>query len=91
MKPPYLSIGIVTVFTVGGIVPESTAQLQPRTPLSKLTVISKPSFDSQLSLKFRDDHHARQVRLSNAAVLCGSRFDLIDARLWKLYGLRERK
>ncbi len=39
----------------------ATAQLIPRTPLPKAAAISKPPYESRLTVKFRDDLKARAV------------------------------
>jgi len=59
MKPPHFLVGMAMVSTIGGIVLQAQAQLQPRTPLSKLPTISKPPYESELTLKFRDDLKVR--------------------------------
>lgn len=59
MKP--LSFAAASTLLILSAVRMAGAQLIPRTPLSKPATISKPEFESELSVKFRDDLKVRPV------------------------------
>lgn len=87
MKPKRSTVVIVVVlFFHLPATPRAPGALIPRTPLPKLATITKPSFPSTLTVKFRDDFKVRTQPDGTLTSLVGGDLSNVDA-VQTQYGL----